>query len=436
MTRLALIASLVGAGFLWQQPPEGAPPLSLQRKLQEIERRVPQWVAAGGDHASLTPLGEKVTRSLAARRYSEAETVADQILARLDAPVTAKPRRPAVRVAPGLSLPREHAPGLKAFTDVMDLFEAQQMRVFGFPANWRDLEPAPRVFALEESVGKPLTLLLPRYPKLDAVVLLLRMIDTNARSLPDDLADRRFDDPDLLARFEGLVEAITRQPSIGRVTHVLVGNEVDAYLGQHRAELPEFAVFYRRAVELFHRRLPGAKVGTVLTYAGVRGWPELTQALAPASDFMDYTYYPIADAPGGEVSRRWQMRPVGDVEPDLAFLAEKAAGKPFAFSEVGYSASPLNGSSEAQQADFVRAVFRSLERQHREGKLEFLLFHTAHDYPPEFCAGYAAQQKLEPSKEFCAFVESLGLRRYATGEPRPGWDALVEGVRRWAEPQH
>src|SRR5262249_17680642 len=157
------------------------------RKLEEITRRVPAWVAAGGAHASIAPLGQQVDGYVRAHQYREAEAVADRILSMLNAPTggrdTPAPVRRSTPVAPGTNLPRDHAPGLQAFTDVLDRFAAQQMNVFGFPVDWKDLEATPRVYTLDQSF-KPLTLVVPRYPTLEAIVLVIRMIDTNARSMP------------------------------------------------------------------------------------------------------------------------------------------------------------------------------------------------------------------------------------------------------------
>lgn len=427
----ALLVVLATLSAHCGQPPEegdAGPPPSLQRKLEEITRRVPGWVAAGGTHASIAPLGQQVDAYVRAHQYRDAEAVADRILAMLNAQTRSGRDTPAsVRrstpVAPGTNLPRDHAPGLQAFTNVLDMFAAQRMNVFGFPVDWKDLEATPRVYTLDQPF-KPLTLVVPRYPTLEATVLVIRMIDTNARSMPSDLSTRRFNDPELIERFTALLDAIATRPGIGRVTHVLLGNEVDAYLRNRRDEAEDFIVFFQSAAAHLRERLPGVRVGTIVTHDGVRAWPELFQRLKAASDFVDYTYYPI--------NGNWHMRPVREVQADLEFLAQQAANKPFAFTEIGYSASPVNGSSDAQQADFVRAVFRSLAPYQRAGRIEFILYHTLYDYPPDFCGPYAAEQGIARQEEFCAFVEHLGLRSYETGGARPAWDAFVEGTRSWS----
>ena len=61
----------------------GAPPESLQRKMQQIQARVPAWVQGGGDQATLAPLFQKLDGFLKASQFSEAEGVADHILTQI-----------------------------------------------------------------------------------------------------------------------------------------------------------------------------------------------------------------------------------------------------------------------------------------------------------------------------------------------------------------
>src|SRR5262249_60833555 len=113
---------------------------------------------------------------------------------------------------------------------------------------------------------KPLTLVVPRYPTLEATVLVIRMIDTNARSMPSDLSTRRFNDPELIERFTALLDAIATRPGIGRVTHVLLGNEVDAYLRNHRDEAEDFIVLFQGTAPHLRKPLPPVQVPPTLPH--------------------------------------------------------------------------------------------------------------------------------------------------------------------------
>ena len=58
----------------------GSPPESLQRKVQRIQTRLPAWIQAGGDQATLGPLGQQLDGYLKTGNFQAAEGVADQIL--------------------------------------------------------------------------------------------------------------------------------------------------------------------------------------------------------------------------------------------------------------------------------------------------------------------------------------------------------------------
>lgn len=325
-------------------------------------------------------------------------------------------------IAPALFLHKNSPPGLAGFTEAMDLLTGNGANLFGFTADWADLEPSPGAPGLQESFVNPLTSLVPQYPEIEGVVFVLKMIDTNRRTLPRDIKDKPFDHPEVIGRFGALIDAMAAEPSGKRITHILLGNEVDGYLSRHPDELAAFRAFYRRAVVRVHARMPGVKVATIVTSEA----PETFDDLIRFGDLACYTYYPVHSGPGAAA---WQMRPVSEVRADIDRMARRAGDKPFAFTEIGYSASPSNGSSEKQQALFVREMFQALERHRRERRLAFLLYHALYDYRPGVCAPYAAAQGIAP-EAICGFMENLGLRRYDTNEPRAAWDAFVQGVQR------
>jgi len=340
-------------------------------------------------------------------------------------------KRTEVLIAPFVSTYKGSAPGFKGVTDAMDLLVENGTNVYMFACKWKELEPAPGKFNLQEHLINSLTMLVPRYSQLKGVVLMLQMIDTNWRPMPDDLSTKPFDDPAVLQRFDALIDAIAAQPSSKRITHILLGNEVDGYLGQHPEEVAPFLTFYKSGVERVHQRLPGVNVGTIFTAGGaMHGSPQAFDELNKYSDFVDFTYYPITATGQGNAMSTWQMRPMEESLAELAHLVERAGDKPFSFTEIGYSASPVNNSSEEKQAEFVRGMFRVLDPDRQKGQIAFILYHAMYDYPPGVCTPYAQQQGV-PGDAICAFMENLGLRSYATGAPRKAWDAFVEGVKKW-----
>lgn len=340
--------------------------------------------------------------------------------------VTHGDRIPPLLVAPAMFVYKDSAPGLKGTTDAMDLLTENGMNLFGFAADWADLEPSPGALSLQEKFINPLTWLIPQYPEIEGVVFVLKMIDTNWRPMPQDIQARPFADPEVIRRFEALIDAIAAEPASSRLTHILLGNEVDGYLVQHPEELAGFVAFYRQAVERIHERMPKVRVSTIITFESLATYPVILDQLSPFGDFICYTYYPIRPRTGTEA---WQMRPVSDIKADIDFMAQRAGDKPFAFTEIGYASSTSTGSSEVQQAAFVHEMFQALKGYQQDRQLAFLLYHALYDYPPAACLSYAEAQGVDPDA-ICGFMESLGLRRYDNGEPRKAWEEFVQGIQR------
>lgn len=340
--------------------------------------------------------------------------------------IPAKPEPSPVLIAPAMFQHKNSAPGLQGYYDEMDLLINNGMNLWGWAVeDWKDLEPSTETYNLQDYLINPLTLLVPKYPQLKGVVFVLKMIDTNVRKMPTDIETKPFDDPEVIQRFEKLIDAIAAEPSTKRITHILLGNEVNGYLSRHPEELDAFSTFYQRAVNRIHTKMPGVRVSTILTF-DVFGHPDVFDELSRHSDFITYTYYPIAHNPGIP----WQMLPVSELKAAIDVMAARAGNKQFAFTEIGYSSSPLNGSSEEQQAEFVREMFRVLDTYQEKGQIVFLLYHALYDYEPSVCGPYAEEQGVDPT-EICAFMNNLGLRSWETGKPRKAWNVFVQGVQSW-----
>ena len=74
------------------------------------------------------------------------------------------------------------------------------------------------------------------------IAFTIQTIDTNNRVLPPDLMSVPFDSPLMRTRFEALLKAAAVK-MIPDPRWVMLGNEVDVYLGQHENELEPYARF-------------------------------------------------------------------------------------------------------------------------------------------------------------------------------------------------
>ena len=103
---------------------------------------------------------------------------------------------------------------------------------------WNVVEPTPGVWnlAVEELfLGVHRTLGL-------ATFVNLRVIDTNSRNVPPDLAALAWDDTTMIRRVDVLVDTLAALARRHDVVGVAIGNEVDAYFSLHPDEFPAFLV--------------------------------------------------------------------------------------------------------------------------------------------------------------------------------------------------
>src|SRR6478735_4728145 len=158
----------------------------------------------------------------------------------------------------GLSmlLNQNSAPGLAGYLDGVNYAHSIGINLFGMSAEWTGLETSPYQFYLQDNILNPLILPDPDNTKLKSYILVLKMIDTNRKIVPADIASRSFDDTVLINRFLALIDAIAALSPVEKISHILIGNEVDAYLGSHPSELNSFKNFYQQAVDHIHQKMP------------------------------------------------------------------------------------------------------------------------------------------------------------------------------------
>jgi hypothetical protein len=327
----------------------------------------------------------------------------------------------------GLSLLlQQNSPqGLQGILASVNEVTSKGVNIFGMSPEWPDLEPSPNVFSFQDQIINPLTLTDADKTKFKSYILVLKMIDSRRKTVPADLSSLSFDNPLMLNRFKSLIDNLSTLASVSRISHILIGNEVDGYLSSHPAELNAFSTFYQEAISEIHIKMPLVKVGTILTFSSALNNPVIFNTLAPASDFICYTYYPTNDA-----APNWQMRNPSEAVADINLMAQKAGNKPFAFTEIGYPSSPENNSSEILQKQFVENMFDALRTYKENGKLEFIFYHGLYDYPTGFCSQYAQSQNVD-SSYLCGFMNNLGLKNYATGAPKQSWDMFVNKLSTW-----
>jgi hypothetical protein len=292
---------------------------------------------------------------------------------------------------------------------------------------WSEIEPTPgeRLWEWQDF------LMGYRFQEGFEVSLVVNVIHTAVRgSIPEDLEDRAFDDPEFIERFISFIlDLLDRYP----VTYLSIGNEVNDYFINHRDEIPAYQTFFQEVKEAIEEEHPEVKVAMTFAYHDA----ERDNALdiieqLNLGDFLPFTLYIYS--PGFKFDRD-----PAELETYFDRMLNLAEERPVAVVEIGWSTADSLEGSQADQADFLRQAFHLLA-VHRE-KVEFLAWFALHDHKPENT--YESALSFIPNRPdlaededfmtiFVDFLNYLGLREM-DGTPKEAWGVFQEVSQRYLE---
>ncbi len=245
-------------------------------------------------------------------------------------------------------------------------------------------------------------------------------------AVPEDLSGRAFDDLEYMDRAADFALAVAQRYG-DQIDYLSLGNEVNIYLQSNPDDLaPYLAAFsaIRQAVRTIRPELP---VGTVIAFHEVINSDRWGMIEAfKRGDFLAYTYYPhetgfnydiATDGFGGILER----------------MVSASGDLPFIVVENGFSSSPVLGSNESRQAQYVRDSFTALGAHRQE--FNWHVWFSFHDMLPETCTDLAlsflpdnfdpGDSELSAWNTFEEYLCTLGLRRN-DGTPKLAWQSLIE----------
>lgn len=272
------------------------------------------------------------------------------------------------------------------------------MQDIGLSLDWRDIESETGKYD-----GKWLSIANMYYPKTGTgLTLNLRPIHNCRKMMPVDLETLKLDDPRMIGRFEKLLDFVFAQIPDTKLDALVIGSEIDVYLGASDDLWREFTAFYKTVGAYAKTKRPGMKVASESTLSGVLGaakgkFIELNRY----SDLIGVSHYPIE----GTFSVQ-DPSMVGKVFDDVTALYPK---RTICFYQWGYPSSPMLNSSEAKQARFVRETFKAWDRH--AVQVQLVDFTWLHDLPQSSLDADARYYGLSDPR-FIEFLRTLGMRTY------------------------
>ncbi|NOU48340.1 MAG: T9SS type A sorting domain-containing protein [Bacteroidales bacterium] len=272
-------------------------------------------------------------------------------------------------------------------------------RQIGLHFLWKSgLETTPGVFTFTN-----LDIANAYYPYFNVQVdLNIDPIETNILELPTDLVNRTFDDIVVIDRFKILLDSVFNHIPDLQLSSLVIGSEIDAYLGTDQAKWTQYITFYREVAAYAKSLRPGLKVACEAMFTGLTGSAATyLQALNSNSDYIGVSYYPI--------NNDFTVKSPTVAASDFSVVVDLYPAKPIFFYQLGYPSSSLCNSSEDKQAKFIEQVFQSWDTYHENIKM--IDFTWLHDWSAE-AVNYWSDYYGISDTAFIGFLGSIGLRNW------------------------
>ena len=234
------------------------------------------------------------------------------------------------------------------------------------------------------------------------VFLTVNPIDTNNLRMPGDLKHKAFDDPEVIERYNRLIDYVFAQIPNLELIGFGIGNEIDAYLANDPSRWRQYQKFYESTRQYVKSKRPGLKVGTkAMMYGYIFNHTTALINMNRHSDLIMVTYYPLKDG--------FRLREPSVVHEHLKRLTTLYEGRPISMLEAGYPSSSYLKSSQKKQAAFIRELFTAWD--HHRAQIRHINFMWLHDVSDAKLTEFETYYGFS-SKAFIEFLATLGLRTY------------------------
>jgi hypothetical protein len=241
------------------------------------------------------------------------------------------------------------------------------------------------------------------------VVLSVPIVDTVATFVPSDLAGKRLDAPEVIARAEAMIgEVLARSGS--ELGYLVLSNEVDINAGDGTPAWSEINALTAALAAKVHSLRPDVAAGISISASSLTRSPVNAEAVAAIGkhEVAFVTYYQAGNF-GTTTS--------SDIAADLAAIVA-ATDRPVVLKELGYATGPALGGSEAGQAAFVADAFAAWDAH--AARIPLVMFSRMFDGERSACEAQAVSYGLPGDEAFIQFLCTLGLRTYTDAE-KPAW---------------
>lgn len=223
--------------------------------------------------------------------------------------------------------------------------------------------------------------------------------------IPDDVQSLKINAPELYERYEALLDSYLER--FGKRTNYLVIHAEGSYnfFKDDVKKVREYAAFLSKVRNRIKKRYPEILFGVNID---PHNKDETLNEINKVVDFMAYDVMKIE----GHLERP------SDIEKVTKRLIKLSKGKRIAFQNAGWSTSKVENGSDEQQLEFVKELFKVLEKNRKN--FEYANFYCLYDEDLEFMKKvYKAMFPDYPED----FVEKMVLANGRTGLFRENGEA-------------
>ncbi|MEM7107569.1 MAG: hypothetical protein AAF519_05030 [Bacteroidota bacterium] len=304
---------------------------------------------------------------------------------------------------------------------------AAGMRIGRLQIDWPELEPSPGHFD-ENALESQLRVL--RDDSLETF-LLISAYDSEGPVVPDDLSGKKFDDPELIDRFNRLMDWVIPMLAAYDGYAISISNEADNSFDETENLSSELLVFFNQVKGHIHSINDQMAVTVTFAEGNLAANFAGSDALLEACDVCSFNFYGSATT-GTFPFNRTLTAP--EIRSDIQKMLDKAGGKSIIIQELGmHSGRDLLTSNEEIQRVFFEVFFSEMEKEQR---LKAAYIFQLVDWSPALSETYRSSfdQAEVPENFVDTFIESLntiGLIQFSDGQRKAAWDEFVFWIARF-----
>jgi hypothetical protein len=296
------------------------------------------------------------------------------------------------------------------------------MSVCRLQIDWPELEPSPNTYNQANFEQRLLDM---KNQGLQPF-LLISAYDSDGPVVPDDLSGKKFDDPELIQRFNNLMDWVI--PLLVEYDGFLisVSNEADNAFGEVPGLHNEILTFLQQVKE--HVREINKYMAVTVTFAEGsldEDKPDIEKILA-ACDVACWNFYGAKSS--YTLPYYYIAQTEGEIKSDIQRMLDVSGEKNIVIQELGmYSGNTSLNSSQEIQRNFFEVFFTKMKNKERiKAAFNFQLV----DWSPEATEILARGLEDEGMPQdfigqFSESLETMGLINYDNGTRKEAWNEFI-----------